>query len=87
MKKCDMCGTKIEDGKCSCGIWFDADQMKDNPIKLALEHFHEKKRFTLTADMPHLGVAVLFFRGNAKDCMELQKLFYELKGRPYYAED
>lgn len=87
MINCDMCGIKIEDGKCDCGTWHSAEEMKDNPMKKALEHFHEMKRFSLTSDMPHLGVAVLFFRGDVNDCVKLQDYLCAFKGRPHYKED
>ncbi len=81
---CDMCGSKIENNKCSCGVWVDADEMKDNPMKLALESFHDMKRFTLTGDAPHLGCAVVFFRGDYLDCKEVEDFIYKLKKRPNY---
>lgn len=79
-----MCGSKIENGKCSCGNWIPAEQMKDNPMKKALEEFHEMKRFTLTTDMPHLGVAAVFFRGDYLDCKEVEFFIHKKKKRPYY---
>jgi hypothetical protein len=84
LDKCDMCGSKINEGKCDCGIWKSPKEMKDNPMKLAIEQFHDMKRFTLTGDAPHLGCAVVFFRGDYNDCQKVQKFIYEMKGRPYY---
>ena len=81
---CDMCGTKIVDGKCSCGIWKSKEEMIDNPIMLALEEFHDMKKFTLTGDAPHLGCAVVFFRGDYNDCKKVEKFICEMKGRPSY---
>ncbi len=84
MEKCDMCGSKIENGRCCCGKWKSADEMKDCPIKLGLEKYHEMKKFCLTGDMPHLGCAVVYFRGDYMDCQKVQKFIYQMKGRPYY---
>jgi hypothetical protein len=84
MINCDMCGTKIEDGKCSCGTWKSPEEMQDCPFKNSLEKFHEMKQFTLTGDMPHLGCAVVYFRGDYKDCKKVEKFIHEMKGRPYY---
>ena len=81
---CDMCGSKIIENECDCGVWFDADQTKDNPMKLALEEFNEMKRFTLTCDSPHLGCGVVFFRGDYLDCKEVEAFIHKKKGRPYY---
>ena len=84
MEICDMCGSKIESGKCECGIWKSAEECKDDPIKLSLEKFHELKEFTLTAYMPHLGCAVIFFRGDYVDCKNIEAFIHKMKGRPYY---
>lgn len=32
MKNCDMCGSKIENGKCDCGIWKTSEEMKGCPL-------------------------------------------------------
>lgn len=84
IQNCDMCGTKIEDGKCSCGTWESAEEAKENPMRNAIEHFHGMKRMILTGDAPHLGCAVVFFRGDCKDCEEVQKFILKMKGRPHY---
>ncbi len=81
---CDMCGTKIENGRYSCGYWVHADEMKDNPIKSSLEMFHELKQFTLTCDMAHLGCAAVFFRGDYNDTKKVEHFIKTMKGRPYY---
>lgn len=82
--KCDMCGGKIENWRCDCGIWKSPEEMKDNAMQKFLEEFHEQKTFTLTGDMPHLGCAVVCFRGDYKDCKKVEQFIYAMKGRPYY---
>lgn len=84
--KCDMCGTKIENGTCGCGYWRAVDESKEHPFKIALDEFHEMKRFTLTCDVPHIGCAVVFFRGDYNDTKEVEKFIHKMKGRPYYNE-
>lgn len=86
MDRCDMCGTKIENGKCSCGAWKNEEEMQNCPLKKAVEHFHDMKKFTLTGDAPHLGCAVVFFRGDYNDCKKLEKYIHILKNRPFYQE-
>jgi len=81
-----MCGSKIVDGECDCGEWKSAEEMKDNPMKLAIDEFHEMKRFTLTGDAPHLGCAVVFFRGDYNDTKKVEKFIHQMKNRPYYEE-
>ncbi len=84
MNNCDMCGSKIEDGMCNCGRWYSKEDMKNCPMQKGLDKFHEMKTFTLTGDAPHLGCAVVYFRGDYNDCQKVQKFIYEMKGRPYY---
>ncbi len=89
IKKCDMCGTAIDDlGKCSCGTWIDKDKLPDSDIAMqsALEAFHDMKRMTLTTEIPHLGVACVYFRGDYTDCKEVEYFICKMKGRPYYEE-
>ena len=81
---CDMCGATIQEGKCNCGVWKSKEEMEDDPMKKALERFHEMKRFTLSGDAPHLGCAVVFFRGTYNDCKKVHKFIYEMNGRPFY---
>lgn len=87
MKNCDMCGKIIINNKCDCGTWFDKEEVENNPIKKSLENFHNIKKFTLTSDIPHLGCAVVFFRGDYKDCKKVEKFIYDMKGRPYYNKE
>lgn len=85
MKNCDMCGSEIVDNKCSCGTWQDAEELKDDPFKMSIEKFHDMKQFTITGDAPHLGCAIVLFRGDYNDCKKVEKFIHEMKGRPYYA--
>lgn len=82
--KCDMCGSPIDNGRCSCGVWQSPEEMKDNPMKLAIEYFHGMKRLTCTGDAPHLGCAVVFFRGDYNDCKKVEQFIFQMKKRPYY---
>lgn len=84
MKNCDMCGTEIINNKCSCGTWIKAEDTNDHPMKKSIEEFHEMKRFTLTGDAPHLGCAVVYFRGDYNDCKKVEKFIHEMKNRPFY---
>ncbi len=84
LENCDMCGSKIEDSKCDCGVWIPKEEMENDPMKLAIEQFHEMKKFCITGDAPHLGCAVIFFRGDYLDCKNVEQFIYKMKGRPYY---
>ncbi len=84
MNNCDMCGSEIKEGKCSCGTWKTKEEMANCPLKMGIEKFHEMKHFSLTADAPHLGCAVVYFRGDYNDCKKVQKFIYEMKNRPFY---
>ncbi len=87
IENCDMCGTKIEDGKCSCGTWQSPEETANCPMKAGIEKFHEMKQFTFTADAPHLGCAVIYFRGDYRDCKHLEKMIHLMKERPNYEAD
>ena len=86
MKNCDMCGSEIIDSKCDCGIWQTPEEMKDCPIRKSIEAFDKMKRFTITGDAPHLGCAVVFFRGDYNDTKKVEKFIHEMKSRPHYEE-
>ena len=87
MNNCDMCGGKIENGKCDCGSWKSPEEMKNDPMKISIEKFHEMKRFSLTGDSPHLGCAVVYFRGDYNDCKKVEEFICRMKNRPYYRND
>jgi hypothetical protein len=87
IENCDMCGTKIINGKCSCGTWKSKEEMEDDPIKKALEEFHVMKRMVLSTDMPHLGCAAVFFRGDYNDCEKVTDFICSIKSRPFYKEE
>lgn len=86
-ERCDMCGGEIESGKCSCGTWSTNEETKHNDFKKALEHFHDLRQFSLTGDAPHLGCAVIYFRGDYNDCKKVEKLILTMKNRPFYQEE
>jgi hypothetical protein len=87
MKNCDMCGFHIVDKKCDCGMWQDEEEAKNFPLHKAIEHFHNMRLFTLSGDAPHLGCAIILFRGDYGDCKQIKKFIYQMKGRPYYEQD
>jgi hypothetical protein len=86
MIKCDIWGADIVDGQCSCGTWSAQGENETHPMKESLELFHDMKRFTLTGDMPHLGCAVVYFRGDYNDCQSVPKFIYKMKNRPFYED-
>lgn len=81
---CDMCGGKIENERCKCGIWKSAEGMQNDLFKKSLEQFNEMKKFTLTGDAPHLGSAFVFFRGDYNDCKKIEQFICMMKKRPFY---
>ena len=85
--KCDICGSDIIDSKCNCGTWYIKEEMENCPMTLGIEKFHDMKRFTFTGDAPHLGCAVVYFRGDYNDCKKVEKYIHEMKNRPFYPEE
>ncbi|HJU78104.1 MAG TPA: hypothetical protein VJ599_00880 [Nitrososphaeraceae archaeon] len=86
MNKCDMCGSAIINNKCSCGEWTSKDEVQRDPYWIALEKFHYSNQIILTGDAPHLGAAVVFFRGDYNDTKEVEEFILKMKSRPYYNE-
>lgn len=86
-KKCDMCGSDIINQKCDCGTWVTAEEMKKCHMLKAMMQFHDMKRFTFTGDAPHLGCAVVYFRGDYNDCKKVERFIHEMKNRPFYPEE
>lgn len=84
MENCDMCGSKIVEQKCECGTWIPSEEMKENPLKKAIEYFHQMRQFTVTGDAPHLGCACVYFRGDYNDCKKVEKFIHQIKGRTFY---
>lgn len=76
-----MCGDPIVNNLCGCGRW---EESNDHPFKRALEEFHEAKQATLTCDAPHLGAAVVFFRGDYLDCKRVEEFILKMKAREHY---
>ena len=87
MDRCDMCGSQIENGKCSCGTWTTPEENINNPFKISLEKFHEMKTLVTSMDTPHLGCAAVFFRGDYNDCQVIVNYIKKIKKRPFYKED
>lgn len=84
LTNCDMCGTEIVDGWCSCGRW--EEDTKDHPFRKSLEEFNRLEKFVITGDAPHLGCAMVMFRGDVKDCERVTDFIYEMKGRKFYPD-
>ena len=87
MNKCDMCGSKIENSECDCGTWATAEEAEKCPIRKGIEEFHKMRRFIVSGDAPHLGCAVVYFRGDFNECEKVKQFIKEMKGRPHYEGD
>lgn len=90
INNCDMCGIPIKEGKCECGQWFDSSaEMPSHMIsmKKALDDFHKLEKFTITGDIPHLGVACVYFRGDYNDCKRVEDFILSMKKRPFYPRE
>lgn len=79
-----MCGTAIEDGKCSCGMWQNPEETENNPFRTSLEEFHKLNQMTLSNEAPHLGCCSVFFRGDYNDCEAIKTFVLYRKQRPFY---
>jgi hypothetical protein len=79
MDKCDKCGSDILMGECSCGLWFENDQMPHyaKVQEEALLNF-DKSGAAISSGDHHTGVCFVFFRGDYKKCMKVVKFVEEL---------
>lgn len=73
LENCDKCGSKIENGKCSCGIWVD-DHEKPQDMKdqeKVLIHFSNQCKshgnYILSCDH-YSGSCMILFMGDYHDC-------------------
>ena len=82
---CDKCGSKIEDGRCSCGIWYERGEQppEHQIIQYAIEAYTRmyasgKAPSVFTAD--HFsGSCIALFRGNYEDCMKVSDFIESLQ--------
>jgi len=77
-KNCDKCGSLIENGKCSCGIWVEKGQ-EPNFLKtlenaiLAYDHYCEQLGTNEPVSGDHYtGYSIILFKGNFDDCKKVK---------------
>lgn len=85
LENCDKCGSKIVNGECSCGYWYEKDEHP--PMMKTLERAIEAVNFywdqtnserPLSADH-HSGTCFVFFKGTYEDCCKVSEYIERLK--------
>lgn len=63
--KCDKCGSEILMGECSCGNWYEPNQVTEQmkTLEKALLDFNESGKNIRSGDH-HSGSCFIFFRGD-----------------------
>jgi len=79
----DKCGSKIEDGRCSCGYWYEKG--KEPPFSKCLEAAIQAFNFQYDQNNMHIfsgdhfsGTSFILFKGDYKMCMKVCDYVEEL---------
>lgn len=83
-KECEKCGSKIVDGKCSCGDWYEKDkapafaQLVETTL-LAYDFLctTEKCDAPISGDH-HNGSCIVLFKGDFDMCSKVKSFIKEL---------
>lgn len=81
---CDKCKSKIYNGKCSCGFWYQKDKqpevLKTFERAIFAYDFHcEEHNNRLPLSMDHYtGNCAVYFKGNYEDCMKVKEFINSL---------
>lgn len=78
--QCDKCGSKIENGHCSCGEWFESEdvpQSVKNLEKVILD-FNKSSKEIRSGDH-HSGSCFVLFKGDWAKCMEVVEFIENYK--------
>jgi len=72
---CDKCGSLIENGKCSCGLWYEDHEkpLFTKQCEVAMESFNELYKKgqigNIMSGDHHSGTCIIMFKGDYDDCM------------------
>jgi len=69
---CNVCGSKIQDGDCSCGYWTEPGEDHKNKelcdhLEAAILLFNKLGQGIFSGDH-HSGTCFILFKGNKNDC-------------------
>lgn len=85
---CDICGIKIEESKCDCGIWYEKNKYPlllntiINTIQTYNFHYDQGEVGPVCSADHHSGSCIILFKGDYAKCL-LAKQYVEnlvLKG-------
>jgi hypothetical protein len=77
---CDKCKSKIINGKCECGEWYEKYNHPEEAyfFKNALDAFAELDQPIFSMDDTQ-GIAAVFFKGNYDDVVKVREFIRNLK--------
>ena len=76
--ECDKCGSKIIDGKCDCGTWFNSRYFPSffKTFETTIEAYNficdQKDDYSPLSGDHHSGTCIILFRGDYKKCMKVK---------------
>ena len=80
MENCDKCGSKIEDGKCSCGIWIEKNQdcaLRDS-FNNSIEHYNKLSYPNILGGDHYSGSCFVFFPGDFDKCEKVKEFIQNM---------
>lgn len=72
---CDKCKSKIINGECDCGLWFNIDEQPDLTMfmeRAIIAYNRENIDYPLTGTH-HTGTCIIVFKGDIELCEKLKK--------------
>lgn len=82
---CDKCGGKIENGKCSCGFWYESHEEPPGMkiLEKAINYFAFLRDQNLCGPVfsgdHHSGHCMVLFDGDYDDCVIVVKFIRSLQ--------
>ena len=83
--ECDKCNTKIYNGKCGCGFWYEKDSQPNilKTFERAIYAFdymceHSYNQEPMTADH-HSGNCLVLFKGTYEDTQKVKEFILDMK--------
>jgi len=75
-KKCDKCGSKIKDGICDCGIWYEPEEIPEyiRIFELAMTTYDRMEiSEPISSEKIVSGTCIVLFKGDYDMCEKVKK--------------
>ena len=80
---CDKCLSPIENGKCSCGYWYENNEMPPfaNLFAVTISAFNNMETEIFSGDHIATGIAFVYFKGDFEMCEKVKKYIRKLQSK------